>query len=91
MNTPTINIPEAPERQEQNLLSINQTLRRAKARGIGCTEYALRKWVKAGELPSRQSGNKTLIYWPAFVKFVTNSAEEKAPCANPDQRAAQRA
>lgn len=83
------NLPEAAERQEQNLLSISQTLQRAKERGIGCTEYGLRRWVRSGELPSRKSGNKSLIYWPAFVQFVTGE-QEKAPCANTNQNVAQR-
>lgn len=54
-----------------NMLSIRQAAQRSKQDGISVTEYALRLWIRRGELPVRYAGSKALIYYPALVQFVT--------------------
>lgn len=54
-----------------NMVSIRQAVQRSKADGIPVTEYALRLWIRKGDLPVRYAGAKALIYYPALVKFVT--------------------
>lgn len=54
-----------------DMLSIRQAVERCKRDGIPVSDYALRLWVKRGELPVRYAGAKALIYYPALVRFVT--------------------
>lgn len=51
--------------------SIRETAQRARAEGLPVSEYALRRWVKTGAIPTRQAGTKTLIYFPRLVEFLT--------------------
>jgi predicted site-specific integrase-resolvase len=53
------------------MATINQTLARAKAEGLGIPETALRRWVKNGDVPAVYAGNKALIYWPALMAFLS--------------------
>ncbi len=43
--------------------SIRQVHKHLKEDGYNVSEYALRLWVKTGELPSRRIGNKFLVSW----------------------------
>lgn len=54
-----------------DMLSIRQTVERCKKDGIPVSDYALRLWIKRGELPVRYAGAKALIYYPALVQYVT--------------------
>lgn len=53
-----------------DVLSINETLKRARAEGIPLPETALRRWVKNGEIPAVYAGRKCLLFWPNVVRFV---------------------
>ena len=54
-----------------DLLTILEAVRRSKDEGVPVSEYALRRWVKTGAIPTRQAGTKTLIYFPRLVEFLT--------------------
>ena len=54
----------------QDILTIREAVRRAKAEGLPVSEYTLRRWVKTGEVPTRSSGNRILIYFPNLVRFL---------------------
>lgn len=54
-----------------DMLSIRQTVQRAKAEGIPISEYGLRLWIRNGALPTRKVGTKNLLYWPNVLAFAT--------------------
>ena len=54
-----------------DVLTICEAVQRSKDEGVPVSEYALRRWVKTGAIPTRQAGTKTLIYFPRLVEFLT--------------------
>lgn len=54
-----------------SVLTIKEATQRAKEEGIPISEYGLRRLVKAGKIPVRRIGTKTLIYFPNLVGFLT--------------------
>ena len=69
--------------KNRNVLSINETLKRAKLEGMDIPETALRRWVRDGTLRVTSSGRKALIYWPNLVKLLCGeSAQVKLHKAN---------
>ncbi len=56
--------------------TIRQTVRRAKAEGLGVSETALRRWCKTGELPFIAVGNRQYISWSVLLKFLGVSSQE---------------
>lgn len=52
------------------IVTIREAAMRAKEEGLPVSEYALREWVKNKDIPSRKSGNKTLLYYPNLIKFL---------------------
>lgn len=55
----------------RDVLTINETVARSQAEGIPVTAYALRTWIRTGELPARKVGSKNLIFWPNLVAFLS--------------------
>ena len=55
----------------RDVLTIREAVRRSNDEGVPVSEYALRRWVKTGAIPTRQAGTKTLIYFPRLVEFLT--------------------
>ena len=53
-----------------DVLTIRETVQRAKEDGLPVSEYTLRQWVKAGAVPVRKIGQKALIYYPNLVKYL---------------------
>lgn len=53
-----------------NILTIKETVARAKAEGVPVSEYSLRKWVTSGAVPARYAGNRALIDWDNLVRFL---------------------
>lgn len=54
----------------RDIVTIREAVTRAKADGLPVSEYTLRGWLKAGEIPSRKAGNKTLLYYPNLIKYL---------------------
>ena len=54
-----------------DVLTIREAVQRSKDEGVPVSEYALRRWVKTGAIPTRQAGTMTLIYFPRLVEFLT--------------------
>ena len=48
-----------------DVLTIPETLERARSEGLPVSEYSLRRWIKTGAIPSRNAGRKALVYYPA--------------------------
>lgn len=53
-----------------DMLTIKQTVERAKAEGLPVSDYTLRRWIKAGFVPVRLAGMKNLIYYPNLVRYL---------------------
>lgn len=53
-----------------NVLTIREAVQRARGDGMKISEYALRQWVRIGEIPARKVGQKVLIYYPNLTKYV---------------------
>lgn len=58
---------------QRNMLTIRETVQRSRAEGLNLSEYALRLWVKRGEIPARYAGTKALLYWPTVKAYVTGN------------------
>lgn len=55
-------------------LTISETVARLREEGLPIAEYALRRFVKTGEIPSLKCGRKFLLYYPNVVRFLTQGA-----------------
>lgn len=53
-----------------DVLTIRESVQRAKTDGLPISEYTLRQWVKTGAVPVRKIGQKALIYYPNLVKYL---------------------
>lgn len=53
------------------VMTIREVVDRARTEGISISEYTLRRWIKTGDVPARQAGRKTLVYYPNVVAYVT--------------------
>lgn len=54
-----------------DVLTIRQSVARAKIEGLPVAECALRRWIKAGVFHGfRMAGSKVLVYYPALVDFL---------------------
>lgn len=54
-----------------DILTVRETVERAKIDGLPVSEFSLRRWIKTGQLPVRMCGRKALVFYPALVSFVT--------------------
>lgn len=52
-------------------LTISETVDRLRCDGLPLAEYALRRFVKTGAIPSVKCGRKSLLYYPNVVRFLT--------------------
>ena len=53
-----------------SVLTIKEATQRAKEEGIPISEYGLRCLVKAGKIPVRRIGPKTLLFYPNLVRYL---------------------
>lgn len=53
-----------------DVVTIREAVQRAKSDGMPVSEYALRQWVKTGEIPTRRAGTKALLYYPNLVRYL---------------------
>lgn len=54
-----------------DVLTIRATAARAKAEGLPISENAIRVWIKQGKIPVVRAGNKQLVYYKNFLRFIT--------------------
>lgn len=54
--------------------SIRQVHRQFKQEGYEVSEYALRSWVKAGDVPAKYSGKKAVILYADVLSFLSHTA-----------------
>lgn len=53
-----------------DVLTIRDTVARAKAEGLPISENALRNWIKQGKIPTVRAGAKHLVYFPNLARFL---------------------
>ena len=65
-----------------NILTISETVKRAKAEGYPLSEYTLRRALRSGAIPCRTVGRKYLIAWQNVVKWLLcEDGQDNAPTA----------
>lgn len=71
-----------------DMLTIKETVARARAEGIPVSEYTLRRWVNTGIIPVRTAGrSKYLIYYPNLVRYLQCvDGGDIAPITIPEKR-----
>lgn len=70
----------------RDILTVRETVERAKTDGLPVSEFSLRRWIKTGQLPVRMCGRKSLVYYPALVAFITcNDGQDNQPTATEDE------
>lgn len=52
-----------------DILTMRQTLERAKAEELPVSAYALRQWIATGAIPAQRINRKVFIYWPNVLNF----------------------
>ena len=60
-----------------DILTIRETVQRAREEGMPVSEYTLRQWVRSGNIPVRKVGQKVLIFYPNLIKYL--QCEEMKP------------
>lgn len=55
---------------EKSILTIKETVERAKARGMPISEYTLRRAIRSGAIPCRIIGKKYLIAWHNVERWL---------------------
>lgn len=55
------------------MLSIRQAVERCRRDGLPISDYALRIWIKRGDIPARFVGTKALVFYPALVEYLTGA------------------
>lgn len=53
-----------------NVLTVRESVQRARSDGLTVSEYTLRQWIKSGVIPVRKAGEKSLIFYPNLVRFL---------------------
>lgn len=66
-----------------DILTIRETVQRAKAEDVPISEYTLRQWVRSGAVPVRKVGKKALIFYPNLLKYL--QCEETTPATVADK------
>ena len=56
---------------EKSILSILETVERAKERGMPISEYTLRKALRTGAIPCRKIGSRYFIAWQNVERYLT--------------------
>lgn len=55
---------------EKQILTIQETVARAKREGMPVSEYTLRRALRSGAIPCRTVGKKYLIAWKNVVRWL---------------------
>lgn len=56
--------------KEFQSLTTREAIVRLRNDGYNISEYALRKWIRAGSIPVRHIGKKALLYYPNIISFL---------------------
>lgn len=66
----------------RQILTISETVKRAKSEGYPLSEYTLRRALRCGAIPCRTVGKKYLIAWQNVVKWLLcEDGQDNAPTA----------
>lgn len=53
-----------------NVVTIQEAVRRAREDDLPISEHALRTWIRAGTIPVRKIGSKSLLFYPNLVSYL---------------------
>lgn len=70
---------------DKQLLTINESLKRAKAEGLPIGESYLRRLIKTNTVPHVMTGKVALIYYPTLREYITCGAIPANPSITPAQ------
>lgn len=62
-----------------DVLTIRDTVTRAKAEGLPVSEYTLRNWIKAGRIPVAYAGTRALVYYPNVINYLQTGDPVQLP------------
>lgn len=62
-----------------DVLTIRDTVTRAKAEGLPVSEYTLRNWIKTGRVPVAYAGTRALVYYPNVVNYLQTGEPVQLP------------
>lgn len=57
--------------EQRQILTVRESVARARVEGLPISEYSLRLWIKQGLIPVRLAGRKQLIFWPNVREYLT--------------------
>ncbi len=60
-----------------DVVTPREAVHRLKMDGMPVSEYTLRRWIKAGEIPTRRAGTKILLYYPNLVSYLKGGGEAR--------------
>ena len=63
---------------KSDVLTIRDAAKRANSEGVRVAEACIRRLVKDGSIHSIKTGAKSLLYYPALVKYLTGEPYKKA-------------
>ena len=82
MNNSCIMQSPANIADHRQILTISETVKRAKSEGYPLSEYTLRRALRCGAIPCRTVGKKYLIAWQNVVKWLLcEDGQANAPTA----------
>ena len=59
-----------------DIMSVREVVKRAKADNLPISEYALRRWVSQQKIPCAWVGKKAILYYPNVVNYLKTAGKE---------------
>lgn len=59
-----------------DIMSVRETVKRAKSDNLPISEYALRRLLCEGKIPCCRVGKKALLYYPNVVNYLKTAGKE---------------
>ena len=70
-----------------DVVTVREAVKRSRNDGYPVSEYTLRQWIKAGAIPVRMAGNKSLIFYPNLIRYIRceDGSDNKPPIPSGSQ------
>lgn len=63
----------------RDILTIPETLTRARSEGVPLSEYSLRRLIRSGKIPARFLGTKALVSYSAVLRYLSCAEGQDNP------------